>query len=144
MFQSPKIILIWILIALIDYTARPRDTRFLVPEKNCAAQNRASWGLCLCTKIDFFSKNRVTSRFLFKIRVSQVFLEPFYTKVMVIIFLVNKDDSLMTLWWLFDDSLMTLWLLFHDSFMTLSWLSDESLVTLWWVFYDSDDCLMTI
>ena len=23
-------------------TARPRDTRILVPEKNCAAQNRAS------------------------------------------------------------------------------------------------------
>ena len=25
-----------------DYTARPRDTRILVPEKNRAAQNRAS------------------------------------------------------------------------------------------------------
>ena len=24
------------------YTARPRDTRILVPEKNCAGQNRAS------------------------------------------------------------------------------------------------------
>ena len=51
-------------------TARPRDTRFLVPGKNRAAQNRASWGLYLCTKWDFFSKNSVSSRLLFKIRVS--------------------------------------------------------------------------
>ena len=55
-------------------TARPRDTRFLVPEKNRAAQNRASWGLYLCTKVIFFSKNRVTSRLLSKNRVLQVFL----------------------------------------------------------------------
>ena len=27
---------------LLPYTARPRDTRILVPEKNRAAQNRAS------------------------------------------------------------------------------------------------------
>ena len=54
-------------------TARPWDARFLVPEKNRAAQNRTSWGLYLCTKGIFFSKNRVPSRFLFKIRVSQVF-----------------------------------------------------------------------
>ena len=52
------------------YTARPRDTRILVPEKNRAAQNRASWGLYLCTKWDFFYKNRVSSRLLFKIRAS--------------------------------------------------------------------------
>ena len=51
-------------------TARPRDTRILVPEKNRAAQNRASWGLYLCTKWYFFSKNSVSSRLLFKIRVS--------------------------------------------------------------------------
>ena len=51
-------------------TARPRDTRFLVPGKKRAAQNRASWGLYLCTKWDFFSKNSVSSRLLFKIRVS--------------------------------------------------------------------------
>ena len=51
-------------------TARPRDTRILVPEKNRAAQNRASWGLYLCTKWDFFTKNRVSSRLLFKIRAS--------------------------------------------------------------------------
>ena len=51
-------------------TARPRDTRILVPEKNRAAQNRASWGLYLCTKWDFFYKNRVSSRLLFKIRAS--------------------------------------------------------------------------
>ena len=50
--------------------ARPRDTRILVPEKNRAAQNRASWGLYLCTKWDFFYKNRVSSRLLFKIRAS--------------------------------------------------------------------------
>ena len=50
-------------------TARPRDTLFLVPEKNRAAQNRASWGLYLCSKWDFFPKNRVSSRLLFKIRV---------------------------------------------------------------------------
>ena len=31
-------------------TARPRDTRILVLEKNRAAQNRASRGLFLCTK----------------------------------------------------------------------------------------------
>ena len=55
------------------YTARPRDTRFLVPEKNRAAENRASWCLSLCTKVIFFSKNRVASRPLFKIRVLQVF-----------------------------------------------------------------------
>ena len=55
-------------------TARPRDARFLVPEKNRAAQNRASWGLYLCTKVIFFSKNRLTSRLFFKIRVLQVFL----------------------------------------------------------------------
>ena len=53
-----------------SYTARPRDTRILVPEKNRAAQNRASWGLYLCTKWDFFYKNRVSSRLLFKIRAS--------------------------------------------------------------------------
>ena len=40
------------------------------PEKNRAAQNRASWGLYLCTKWDFFTKNRVSSRLLFKIRAS--------------------------------------------------------------------------
>ena len=51
-------------------TARPRDTRFLIPEKNRASQNRPSWGLYLCTKWDFFSKNSVSSRLLFKIRVS--------------------------------------------------------------------------
>ena len=51
--------------------ARPRDTRFLVPEKNRAAQNRTSWGLYLCTKRDFFSKNSVSARLLAKIRVSQ-------------------------------------------------------------------------
>ena len=51
-------------------TARPRDTRFLVLEKNRAAQNRALWGLYLCTKWDFLSKNSVSSRLLFKIRVS--------------------------------------------------------------------------
>ena len=51
-------------------TARPRDTRILVPEKNRAAQNRASWGLYLCTKWYFFSKNSVSSRLLFKIRAS--------------------------------------------------------------------------
>ena len=49
-------------------TARPRDTRILVPEKNRAVQNRALWGLYLCTKWDFFSKNSVSSRLLFKIR----------------------------------------------------------------------------
>ena len=54
-------------------TARPRDTRILVPEKNRAAQNRTLWGLYLCTKEIFFSKNRGPSRLLFKIRVSQVF-----------------------------------------------------------------------
>ena len=37
-------------------TARPRDARILVPEINPAAQNRASWGLYLCTKWDFFQK----------------------------------------------------------------------------------------
>ena len=31
--------LVWLMLA---YTARPRDTRILVPEKNRAAQNRAS------------------------------------------------------------------------------------------------------
>ena len=51
-------------------TARPRDTRFLVLGKNRAAQNRASWGLYLCTKWDSFSKNSVSSRLFFKIRVS--------------------------------------------------------------------------
>ena len=51
-------------------TARPRDTRILVPEKNRAAQNRASWGLYLCTKWDFFSKNSASSRLFFKIRAS--------------------------------------------------------------------------
>ena len=50
-------------------TARPQGTWFLVPEKNRASQNRASWGLYLCTK-RFFSKNSVSSRLLFKIRVS--------------------------------------------------------------------------
>ena len=51
-------------------TARPRDTRILVPEKNRSAQNRALWGLYICTKWDFFTKNRVSSRLLFKIRAS--------------------------------------------------------------------------
>ena len=55
---------------VFQYTARPPDTRILVPEKNCAAQNRASWGLYLCTKWYFFTKNRVYSRLLFKIRAS--------------------------------------------------------------------------
>ena len=53
----------------VTITARPRDTRNLVPEKNRAAQNRASWGLYLCTKWDFFPKNSVSARFLAKIRV---------------------------------------------------------------------------
>ena len=39
-------------------TARPRDTRFLVPGKNRAAQNRASWGLYLKTVIDTVGKKR--------------------------------------------------------------------------------------
>ena len=55
---------------LVWSTARPRDTRILVPEKNRAAQNRASWGLYLCTKWDFFSKNSASSRLFFKIRAS--------------------------------------------------------------------------
>ncbi len=46
-------------------TARPRETRFLVPEKDSAAQNRTSWGLYLCTEVNFFSKNSVTSRLQF-------------------------------------------------------------------------------
>ena len=54
-------------------TARPLNMMFLVPEKNRVAQNRISWGLYLCTKGFFFSKNRVTSRLLFKVHVSQVF-----------------------------------------------------------------------
>ena len=58
------------LMLLLQVTARPRDTRILVQEKNRAAQNRASWGLYLCTKWDFFTKNRVSSRLLFKIRAS--------------------------------------------------------------------------
>ena len=47
-FETKKVI-IWFLFEafiklFITYsgTARPRDTRFLVPEKNRAAQNRAS------------------------------------------------------------------------------------------------------
>ena len=40
-------------------TARPRDTRILVPEKNRAAQNRPSWGLYLCTKGIFFFQKTV-------------------------------------------------------------------------------------
>ena len=82
----------------------------------------------------FFSKNRVTSRFLFKIRVSQVLLEPFYTMVVLYLYLVHKDDSLMTLWWLWwlsDDS--------NDSLISLWWFSDESLMNLWWLYDDSHD-----
>ena len=59
---------------LLPTTARPRDTRFFVPEKNRAAQNRASWGLYLCSKVIFFFKNRVASRLLSKIRALQVLL----------------------------------------------------------------------
>ena len=55
---------------LVLGTERPWDTRILVPEKNRAAQNRALWGLYICTKWDFFTKNRVSSRLLFKIRAS--------------------------------------------------------------------------
>ena len=44
---------------------------FWFQKKKRAAQNRASWGLYLCTKWIFFSKNSVSARFLAKIRVSQ-------------------------------------------------------------------------
>ena len=46
------------LMRFFKNTARPRDTRILVPEKNRAAQIRASWGLYLCTKWDFFFKKQ--------------------------------------------------------------------------------------
>ena len=55
----------------VQTTARPWDTLFWVPEKNRAMQNRASWGLYLCTKWIFFPKNSVSARLLAKIRVSQ-------------------------------------------------------------------------
>ena len=66
-------------------TARPRDTRILVPEKNRAAQNRTSWGLYLCTKEIFSSKIRVPSRLLFKIRLSQVFFRTLSQNLLILL-----------------------------------------------------------
>ena len=74
-------------------TARPRDTRILVPEKNRAAQNRTSWGLYLCTEWDFFSKNSATSRLQCILRLllcSIVYTDQRRYEYWCIIFLITK------------------------------------------------------
>ena len=57
-----KMILSFLAFFIKENTARPRDTRFLVPEKNRAVQNRTSWGLYLCTKGNFFFKKQCISK----------------------------------------------------------------------------------
>ena len=75
------------------YTARPRDARFLVPEKKRAAQNRTSWGLYLCTKWIFFSKNRVSARLLVKISVSQGYCYVIQCTLYYIFAIEEKDKK---------------------------------------------------
>ena len=97
-------------------TARPRETRFLVPEKSSAAQNRTSWGLYLCTEVDFFSKNSVTSRLQCILRL--LLCSVVYHVIQGHSISIYKDDCLMTAWWLHDDCMMTAWWL-HDDYLVI-------------------------
>ena len=89
---------------MIACTARPWETRFLVPEKSSAAQNRTSWGLYLCTEVDFFSKNSVTSRLQCILRL--LLCSVVYHVIQGHSISIYKDDCLMTAWWLHDDYLV--------------------------------------
>ena len=108
----------------IDYgtldwnTARPRDTRILVPEKNRAAQNRTLWGLYICTEVDIFSKNSVTSRLQC---ISRLLLCSVQCNSMPL----NIKCIRITAWWLPDDCLSTAWQL-PDECLTTAWRLLES------------------